>query len=129
MLQPDELGPVEILAVGFADPVFDRSIIASMIELADQRVIRVLDLLVVARDQDGAIEVADFDTLDASLSSRLQGLEPAGVEILGDDDVELAAAELAPGTAAAIVVWENLWARSLAGALRSGGGVVLAHER
>jgi hypothetical protein len=36
---------------------------------------------------------------------------------------------LEPGNAAALLVWEDVWAAPIASAIRNAGGIVLAHER
>jgi hypothetical protein len=60
------------------------------------------------------------------------GLENLGVEVSGlfnEEDLEAAAAELEPGSSAALLVWENLWAKKVAQAMRDAGGVVFDFER
>jgi hypothetical protein len=49
--------------------------------------------------------------------------------LLGEDDLDLAAEMLEPGNAAALLVWEDVWAAPIASAIRNAGGIVLAHER
>jgi hypothetical protein len=36
---------------------------------------------------------------------------------------------LEPGNTAAVIVWENTWARPLVGAIRNAGGLLVAHDR
>jgi Family of unknown function (DUF6325) len=60
------------------------------------------------------------------------GLEKAGVEVnglLNEDDLRGAAEELEPNSSAALLVWENVWARQVTQAMRDAGGVLLAFER
>lgn len=56
----------------------------------------------------------------------------ANVEVNGlfsDEDLGAAAEELEPDSPAALIVWENVWARKTAQAFRDAGGVVLDFER
>ena len=49
--------------------------------------------------------------------------------LLSDSDIAAATADLEPGTAAGLLVWENVWAADFVAALRSAGGQVVAYER
>ena len=55
--------------------------------------------------------------------------EGASSGLLGDDDLEEAAAALEPGTSAAVLIWENSWAAPVASALRRSGGQLVASGR
>jgi hypothetical protein len=52
--------------------------------------------------------------------------EGAASGLLGTDDVAEAATALEPGTAAAVLVYENVWATPFATALRRSGGQLVA---
>jgi hypothetical protein len=61
-----------------------------------------------------------------------EGLEKAGFEVSGlfnEDDLMDAAEELEPNSSAALFVWENVWARNVAQAMRDAGGQLIAFER
>ena len=49
--------------------------------------------------------------------------------MLGDEDIEEAAAALEPGTSAALLVYENRWAGPFASAVRRSGGQLVATGR
>ena len=60
------------------------------------------------------------------------GLERAQIEVTGlfnEDDLEAAMEELEPNSSALLLVWENVWARDVAQAMRNAGGEVLDFER
>ena len=58
----------------------------------------------------------------ASLASVRSGL-------LGDDEIAEAASAMEPGTVAALIVYENLWAIPFIAAAREAGGDVIASAR
>jgi hypothetical protein len=61
-----------------------------------------------------------------------EGLDKAGVVVGGlfnQDDLMDIAADLEPETSAAVLVWENVWARKVTQAMRDAGGQVVAFER
>jgi hypothetical protein len=119
-------GPVEILAIEVEDPSEVAPAVAGAI---DAGLIRILDLLLVARAPDGtvtSVEVSRADGDDASAWAALEG-EVHG--LLNDDDLNAIGAALSPGAAAALVVYEHLWARPLTAALeRAGGRIALRHH-
>jgi Family of unknown function (DUF6325) len=124
----EQLGPVELIALAFRKPSFDGSVLRELVDLVERGVIRVLDLMVVHKTNDGATEVAEFSDLGDEAELFI-GLAPAGVDLIGDDDVSLAGELLEPGDAAALLVWEDLWAAPFVAAVKKAGGVLLAHDR
>ena len=124
----EQLGPVELIALAFHQPKFDGSVLRELVDLVERNVIRVLDLMVVHKTTDGSIEVAEFSDLGDEAELFI-GLAPAGVDLIGDDDVSLAGELLEPGDAAALLVWEDVWAAPFAAAVKKAGGVLLAHDR
>jgi hypothetical protein len=55
------------------------------------------------------------------LAAAFAEFEGASSGLLGEDDLQEAAAALEPGTSAAVLVWENRWAAPVAAALRRSG--------
>ena len=122
------MAPVELIALAFRQPNFDGSVLRELVDLVERNVIRVLDLMVVHKTNDGSIEVAEFSDLGDEAELFI-GLAPAGVDLIGDDDVSLAGELLEPGDAAALLVWEDVWAAPFVAAVKKAGGVLLAHDR
>ena len=125
----DQLGPVELIAIGFHQPTFDGSVLRELVDLVERGLIRVLDLMVVHKGDDGSVEVAEFTAIGKDEAELFIGLAPAGVDLIGEDDVSLAGELLEPGDAAALLVWEDLWAAPFVAATRKAGGFLLAHDR
>jgi hypothetical protein len=124
----EQLGPVELIALAFRKPSLDGSVLKELVDLVDRKVIRVLDLMVVHKTDDGSIAAVEFSDLGDEAEVFI-GLAPAGVDLIGEDDVSLAGDLLEPGDAAALLVWEDLWAAPFVSAARAAGGVLLAHDR
>lgn len=125
----DQLGPVELIALAFHQPNFDGSVIHELVDLVERGIVRVLDLMIVHKTDDGSIEVAEFTALGDDEAEIFLGLAPAGVDLIGEEDVSLAGELLEPGDAAALLVWENIWAVPFIVAARKAGGFLLAHDR
>jgi hypothetical protein len=127
----DELGPVDYVVVGFpADKAdFSGAMADELKKLMDSDTVRVLDLLMVTKDDDGTISVAELRDHDDSLVGELRALEADLSLMLAVEDVERIGGDLELGSAAAVLVWENTWAAPFASAVRHSGGELLAMGR
>ena len=127
----DQLGPVDYLVVGFpagkAD--FSGAMADELKKLMDGGTIRVLDLVIVTRAEDGTEEAAELRDHDESEVGELRSLEAELSLMLALEDVERVGADLEPGSTAAVLVWENTWAGPLASAIRHSGGELIANGR
>ena len=120
----DQLGPVDYLVVGFpagkAD--FSGAMAEELKKLMDSGTVRLLDLMMVTKAEGGTVEVAELRDHDESEVGELRSLEAELSLLLASEDVERVGADLEPGSAAAVLVWENTWAGPLASAIRHSGG-------
>ena len=125
----DELGPVDYLVVEFPASAshFTGEMAAELGALVDAGIIRVLDILILAKGDDGSVEALEIDDLDAL--DELRAIETKLATILAEEDVEHLAAAMEPGTAAGVLVWENRWAAPFASAARRSGGQLIASGR
>jgi Family of unknown function (DUF6325) len=124
-----EIGPVDYMIVAFPGNQFRGEVAPELARLVENGTIRVIDLAFVGKGADG--KVVAFELMDLEPEVR-EGFEQAGVEINGlfnEDDLMAAGEELEPNTSAALLVWENVWARDIAQKLRDAGGVLLDFER
>ena len=129
--------PLQVIAVGFGPGAdFEGRVLAEVDRLEGRGVLRLLDVLFVAKDQDGAIRqlvVGDDEELGALLASvvPLDGaglVEPSIAEALSGFDPANAwalAESLRPGTALAFLLVEHGWARPLFDAIADTGGVLV----
>jgi hypothetical protein len=124
-----EIGPVDYLIVAFPGNEFRGEIAPALGDLVEAGTIRIIDVAFVGKDAEG--NVAAFELTDIDPEVR-EGFEKAGVEVNGlfnEDDLAAAGEELEPNSSAALLVWENVWAKNVAQAMRDAGGVVLDFER
>jgi len=100
---------------------------AELLALVDAGTIRVIDILILTKNQDGTVDAAELS--DVGELGELQGLEAQLAELLAAEDVENLAAAMDPGSTAGVLIWENLWAAPFASAARRSGGQVIADGR
>jgi hypothetical protein len=125
----DELGPVDYLVVEFpaGKSNFTGEMAAELASLAESGTIRVLDLLILHKADDGTVEAFEIDDLD--YADELRGLETGIAEILAAEDVAHLAEAMENGSTAGVLVWENSWAAPFASAARRAGGQLIATGR
>ena len=90
--------------------------------------IRLFDLLVVMKNEDGAVEVLEL-TDPGGPAESFAYFEGAHSGILGEEEIAEAASAILPGTLAALIVYENIWAAPFVAAVRDGGGELVASTR
>jgi hypothetical protein len=134
-----EIGPVQLLNIGFPPGAnFEGRIADELAKLANDRTIRVLDLLFVARDTDsdelvvlehqeenmgsvvGAILGLKFDDDASGTDEHSFGFTQAEIEEMGQG--------LPPGGSAGLLLIEHVWARDLKRAIRGAGGTPFSGE-
>jgi Family of unknown function (DUF6325) len=125
----EEIGPVDYAVVAFPGNKFKGEIGPALADLVEAGTIRIIDIAFVGKDQDGSSVALELTELDPDVQA---GLDKAGVEIgglLNEEDLADIADGLEPNTSAALIVWENVWARKVAQAMRDAGGELVAFER
>jgi hypothetical protein len=125
----DELGPVDWIVVEFPGSKFNGEIAPALQDLVQRGTVRVLDLLMLKKDTDGSLEAFELSDLDPSEVGELRSYEKSLAMLLSEDDVTAVAAAVEPGSSAAVLVWENLWAAPFASAVRRSGGQLVASGR
>jgi Family of unknown function (DUF6325) len=125
----DELGPVDYVIVEFPSERanFTGAMAEELIRLVDAGTIRIVDILVLAKDQDGNVEAMELSDLDEL--GPLQVLEAELAELLAEEDVQHLAAAMDPGSVAGVLIYENTWAAPFASAARHSGGQLIANGR
>jgi len=121
------IGPVEYMIVGFPGNQFNGEIAPALADLITSGTIRILDLVFIAKDADGNHVSVEFDEHDAlagfgDLDGDVGGL-------ISHDDIEYAAEALDPDSSAALLIWEDTWAKPLVDAMRASGGVLIEGSR
>ncbi|WP_439591053.1 DUF6325 family protein [Microbacterium sp.] len=119
-----DYGPIEFYAIGFEGDTPGPGVLQAIDDLVAAGTVNVLDLVFVARSLEDELTVLELS--DTVVSDAAPALDLAGLAS-GEDITELAAG-VAPGSSAAIMVVELLWAKAFAGALWDAGGAVIARQ-
>ena len=127
----DELGPVDYLVVEFpADKAdFSGAMAAELSALVGRGLVRVLDLLILKKNDDGSVEGFESHDFGDDELGELRALEDELALLLAEEDVESIGAAMEPGSVAAVLVYENVWAAPFGAAVRRSGGELVASGR
>lgn len=125
----DEMGPVDYLVLALPTEGMTGEAFPLLIDLVDRGIVRILDLAFVRKDDDGTVTTLSQVDLDRMRILEAALFDGAASGLLGQDDLDEAAEALDPGTAAAVLVYENVWAAPFAAALRRTGGQLVASGR
>ncbi len=149
-----DIGPLQLLAIGFVDPQLDGSILGELAEASDSGAIRIVDMLGVYKDENGDILAAEMTDLteDEAITygawiGALIGLGAGGAEgaemgaLVGGmaaadeyeygltaEDINALSEDIPRGGAAMLLVIEHRWAIPLRNALRASGGILLTQD-
>jgi hypothetical protein len=134
-------GPVQVLVVGFDRPTFSGEVLAEFTRLRDAGIVRLVDLLIVSRTEDGAFETlalpegveADFGDLAARVLGQTENsgqTENTRQPTVQPDEVDAASTwsltdAIPVGGTAAVALIEHIWAASLSEAIQRAGGTFL----
>jgi hypothetical protein len=122
----DEMGPIDYVVLEWPGRQPKGDAIPLIVDLVERGIIRVLDIAVMIKGEDGstvAVDLAEFS------EGGFDAFEGASSGLLTQEDLDEAAQALAPGTSAGVLVWENRWAAPVAVALRRSGGQLVASGR
>jgi hypothetical protein len=124
-----DIGPVELIVVGFDGNRFNGDISRSLMDLVDRGVIRIIDLAVVIKDADGNVTVLEAGEMDEAIAQAFEVLTGSVPGLLSEADIVDIAEDLAPNTTEAVMLVEHIWATDFANAVRAAGGQLVMAER
>ena len=148
----NEFGPVQMLVVGFETDALAGKVLEELAKLREADLVRVIDLLVVAKDDAGDLAVVQASDLTQDQAMQFGALVGALVGLGTGDEETMEAAAVAgatagadghlideadawyvadaipAGTTAGIALIEHRWAIPLRDAIVGQGGILLADE-
>jgi hypothetical protein len=118
-------GPIDFLALEFQTERLKGEILPELLDLVEKQIVRVIDLVIIQKGEDGRHEAVEMNQLAPDV---LAIFDPLQIEVSGMiqvEDIDGIAAQMANGTTAAALLFENLWAvRFKDAVLRANGKVI-----
>jgi uncharacterized membrane protein len=122
-------GPIDFLVLEFKGTQFKGEIIPELLELIQNKIVRVVDLVIVQKDEDGKHRAFELQQLESEVVRIFDPLELEISGIIQVEDIEMIAELMENNTTAALILFENLWAIKFAEAAQRANGRMVMHER
>ena len=118
-------GPIDFIALEFPGNRFRGEILPELFELVEKEIIRIIDLVVIIKDQ-GEVIVRE---LDPGHIEMFNPLKAEANQMITDGDIAMIAEKLADNSTAGILLIENLWAKRTMQAMLDANGRLVMFER
>ena len=125
----DEIGPVDYAVLAFPGNQFKGEIAPALADLVEAGTIRLIDAAFVGKDENGEVFTLETTELAPDVQEKLNSLNIEVQGLFNDEELLAIGEQLELDSSAAVLVWENVWARTVAQAIRDAGGVLVAFER
>ena len=122
------LGPIEVLMLRFPGNKFRGEIAPALADLVESGTIRVVDLLFAIKDADGELDVLELKDMEGDLSV-FAPMTSELADTLTEDDAKMLARSIPNNSSAAILLFENTWAKAFVDAVVRANGEVVLNER
>jgi len=123
-----EMGPIDYVLIEWPRPRPTGEIASIVVDLVDRGTIRILDLAFMTKGEDGSVAALEISDIGEEIE-ELKVFQGASSGLVSDDDIIEAGSALEPGSAGALLVFENSWAAPFAMAVRRSGGQLVANGR
>jgi uncharacterized membrane protein len=122
-------GPIDFIALEFPGNRFKGEILPDLFELADKGIIRIIDLVIIMKDQAGQVTVRELRELDPAHIEIFSPLNAEVSQMITESDIDMIAEKLADNSTAGILLIENLWAKKTQQAMMDANGRLVMFER
>ncbi len=122
-------GPIDFLALEFTNDQLKGEILPALLELVQNKVVRVIDLVVIQKDEHGNHQAVELQQLDPEIISVFDPLEVEVSGIIQVEDIDDIAEEMSKNTTAAVMLFENLWAVKFKDAVLRANGRLISQVR
>lgn len=121
--------PLEYALIVFEGNRFSGRIVPELLDLAQRGIVRFVDIVFLQKTEDGATRAVELNELDPELYEMFVPMGEHVASLFTEDDLQIAASQLEPNSAAALLLWENLWLANLRQALVDANGQLVARAQ
>ncbi len=122
-------GPVDVVVLAAGEPRFDGSVLAELEKQAAQGTIRVLDAMILMKDETGRQWRLDLKDLPPDQAAAVGFIEDETQGLLNEEDAEIFFEGMVPGSAVVALAIEHTWAVNLVNAIAGAGFEVALNFR
>ena len=114
--------PLEYALIKFEDAKPTGKIVPELLDLARRGIVRFIDIVFIHKEADGSIRTVELNDLDPESYALFVPMGEHVSSLFTNDDLQIAASKLAEGSAAMLILWENLWVAGIGKAIQDAGG-------
>ena len=114
--------PLEYALIKFEEPKPTGKIVPELLDLAARGIVRFIDIVFIQKEADGNIRTIELNDLDPESYEMFVPIGEHVSSLFTNDDLQIAASKLAEGSAAMLILWENLWVAGIGKAIQDAGG-------
>ncbi|KAF5091108.1 hypothetical protein DSECCO2_10240 [anaerobic digester metagenome] len=122
-------GPIDYIVLEFEGNQFKGEVLNALTDAVSKRIINVLDLAVILKDENGDVVSLELNNLDEELAKSIDALHREKAGLISMEDAEEVGEVLAPNNAAGLLIIEQLWAKDLKRALINANGKLVSEGR
>ena len=123
-------GPIDFIALEFkSNDQLKGEGLSALLELVQNQIVRVIDLVIILKDQAGETQVLEIEELAPDILAIFDPLEVEISGIIQVEDIEVIAAAMENNTTAALLLFENLWAIKFGEAVTRASGRMVMYDR
>jgi len=122
-------GPIDFIALEFKTDQLTGESLPALLELVQKQIVRVIDLVIIRKDQEGHYQVLEIEELAPDILAIFDPLEIEISGIIQVEDIELIAEAMEDNTTAALLLFENLWAIKFGEAVTRASGRMVMYDR
>jgi len=114
-------GPVDVVVLAAGEPRFDGSVLAELERQAATGTIRVLDAMILLKQEDGRCDTVDLEDFPSEDLAALGFLETGTHGLFDSEDADTLFEGMVPGSAVVALAIEHTWAVDLVNAIAAAG--------
>jgi Family of unknown function (DUF6325) len=122
-------GPVDVIVLAAGEPRFDGGVLAELERQAASGTIRVLDAMILLKDEQGGVARLDLEDLSPENRAALGFIETGTRGLFDSEDAETLIEGMVPGSAVVALAIEHTWALALVNAVWQAGADVALNFR
>ena len=114
--------PLEYALIKFKGNKFSGKIVPELLDLAEKGIVRFVDIVFIQKEKDGSIRTVELNDLEPAAYKMFVPIGKHVSSLFTNDDLQIAASKLTKNSAAALLLWENLWVANIRKAIKNDGG-------
>ena len=122
-------GPVDVVVLAAGEPRFDGNVLAELERQAASGTIRVLDAMILLKDDQGGVARLDIEDLSPENRAALGFIETGTHGLFDTEDADTLYEGMVPGSAVFDLAIEHTWALALVNAVWQAGADVALNFR